>query len=365
MDARPTVRAIEGKGLDGCANNSRTRQVTLIEREVWEALNRKVGSGADPANRRANLLVSGISLANSRGRLLRIGGALLRIQGETKPCERMDEVAPGLKDLMYADWGGGAYAQIVSGGDLSIGDDVEWIRDGRELPAALLLDLDDTILDDTGSVDACWREACLSGAADCEVSPDVLFDAVKKAGLWFWSDPERHRIGRLDLQAARTEVARLALKDLGIERSDLAEKIGGIYHDRREEGIEIFPDSVETLEWLRGQGCRLALVTNGNAIPQRRKIDKFGLCRFFDHIFIEGEVGFGKPDERVYKLALQKLDTAPSETWMAGDNLEWDVIQPQKLGIFSIWIDASGDGHTKLGDARPDRIVRRLSDLKQ
>jgi putative hydrolase of the HAD superfamily len=276
----------------------------------------------------------------------------------------MDEVAAGLKDVMYSNWGGGAYAQIVSGGDLSVGDNVEWIPEGRSLPAALLLDLDDTILDDSGSVNASWREACLSGAADCEASADVLFEAIKKAGVWFWSDPERHRVGRLDLQTARVEVARLALKDLGIESEGLAEKIGGIYHDRREESIEIFPDSLDTLQWLREQGCRLALVTNGNGTPQRRKIDKFGLSRFFDHIFIEGEVGFGKPDERVYRLALQKMGAAPSETWMAGDNLEWDVIQPQKLGIFGIWIDADGDGHAKLGEARPDRIVRKLSELK-
>src|SRR5262252_5383902 len=84
MDARLTVRAIEGKGLEGCANNSRTRQVTLIERELWEKLNQRVGSSASPADRRANLMVSGISLASSRGRLLRIGAVVLRIQGETK-----------------------------------------------------------------------------------------------------------------------------------------------------------------------------------------------------------------------------------------------------------------------------------------
>ena len=48
---------------------------------------------------------------------------------------------------------------------------------------------------------------------------------------------------------------------------------------------------------------------------------------------------------------------------MAGDNLEWDVVQPKKLGIFAIWINPSGDGHSKLGAVRPDRIVRTLSEL--
>jgi putative hydrolase of the HAD superfamily len=365
MDAKLTVRAVAGKGLAGCSNNSRTRQITLIEREVWEALTREAGSDAPPSSRRANLMFSGIPLADSRGRMLRIGAVVLQIEGETKPCERMDEVAPGLKNLMYPNWGGGAFARIIRGGDISVGDEVEWIDEADLLPKALLLDLDDTILDDSGSVDDCWREACRIGAAECDVAPDTLYSAIKSAGNWFWSDPERHRIGRLDLQTARIEVARLALRKLGVEHTGLADKIGSAYHDRREERLEIFPDALETLQWFRDQGCKLALLTNGNGQPQRRKIETFGLSRFFDHIFIEGEVGFGKPDERIYRLALESLDVAPAEAWMAGDNLEWDVAQPQKLGILGIWINPSGDGPAKLRAVQPDRVVRRLSELRQ
>jgi len=127
MDSRLIAQALEGKGLAGSADNSRTRQVTLIEREVWERLMREVGIEASPASRRANLMISGIALAGSRGRLLRIGSVVVRIAGETKPCERMDEVIPGLRAAMCADWAGGAFAQVISGGDLCIGDPVEWI----------------------------------------------------------------------------------------------------------------------------------------------------------------------------------------------------------------------------------------------
>jgi putative hydrolase of the HAD superfamily len=364
MDARLTARAIPGKGLAGDANNSRTRQVTLIEREVWDALMRNVGGDASPSERRANLMASGIALANSRGRLLRIGTALLRIGGETKPCERMDEVVPGLKNTMYLHWGGGAYAEVLKEGDISIGDAVEWADAPKPLPKAVLLDLDDTILNDSGSVEACWREACLAGSASCSIHPDVLFDQIRKTGQWFWSDPERHRVGRLNLSVAREEVVRLALFELGVENQELAAAMGRIYHDRREESLEIFPDATDTLEWLRAQGCKLALLTNGNGPPQRRKIETFGLDRFFDGIFIEGEMGFGKPDERVYRRALERLAVEPSETWMAGDNLDWDVAQPQRLGIYSIWIDVTGEGHRKLGSIKPDRIIRSLSELK-
>ncbi|WP_293454912.1 HAD hydrolase-like protein [Phenylobacterium sp.] len=48
------------------------------------------------------------------------------------------------------------------------------------------------------------------------------------------------------------------------------------------------------------------------------------------------EHGFGKPEERAYRHALQALDADPSEVWMVGDNLEWEVAAPQRLGIYSI-----------------------------
>jgi putative hydrolase of the HAD superfamily len=231
------------------------------------------------------------------------------------------------------------------------------------VPKAVFLDLDDTIVNDSGPIDSCWREACSIGAAQCAIGPDRLFETIKISSSWYWADPERHRVGRLDLRTARTEVVRLALKELGIDDDGLASCIGHAYHDRREERLEIFPGALETLEWFRARGFRLALLTNGNGFPQRRKIEKFGLAPFFDSILIEGEVGYGKPDRRIYELALDRLAVSPADVWMAGDNLEWDVVQPKKLGIFAIWVNRSGNGHSKFGAVRPDRIVRTLSEL--
>jgi putative hydrolase of the HAD superfamily len=127
-------------------------------------------------------------------------------------------------------------------------------------------------------LDACWLDACSLGSADCGIATHVLFDAIKASGKWFWSDPERHRVGRLDLQTARTEVVRLALRDLGIDNEDLAPKIGRACHDWREERLEIYPDALDTLQWLREQGCRLALLTNGNGMPQRRRLSLILFC---------------------------------------------------------------------------------------
>jgi hypothetical protein len=76
---------------------------------------------------------------------------------------------------------------------------------------------------------------------------------------------------------------------------------------------------------------------------------------------IEGEHGFGKPEERAYNHAMEVLGVGPHETWMVGDNLEWEIMAPQRLGIYAIWHDGYGVGLPPNSPIRPDRIIRRMS----
>jgi len=126
MDAQTAIELVPARGVAGSADRGGRRQVTLLEREVWEAMMRELGSDAAPETRRANVLVSGIDLRKSRGRVLRIGQARVRIAGEVKPCERMEESVPGLRALMFPDWRGGAFAEILEGGSVAVGDTVAW-----------------------------------------------------------------------------------------------------------------------------------------------------------------------------------------------------------------------------------------------
>jgi MOSC domain-containing protein YiiM len=126
MDPVAAATLVAGRGLIGNADQGRRRQVTLIERERWDSLVRELGVPISPAARRANLMVSGLPLAHSRERILRVGNSRLRIAGETRPCERMDEAFPGLRRAMARDWGGGVFAEVLDDGEIAVGDEVSW-----------------------------------------------------------------------------------------------------------------------------------------------------------------------------------------------------------------------------------------------
>ena len=126
MDPSEKATMVEDRGIEGNANQGGKRQVTLISKEMWEKLMNEVGGDKDPSSRRANLMVSGVDLSDTRGRVLAIGDVRVRIHGETRPCERMEEAQEGLKSAMEGSWNGGAFGEVLDDGTISVGDAVSW-----------------------------------------------------------------------------------------------------------------------------------------------------------------------------------------------------------------------------------------------
>lgn len=135
MDPLERATLVAERGLEGNANQGGRRQVTIIAWETWDRLMGELGASVDPSARRANLMVSGLDLEESRERILEVGGCRIRIRGETRPCERMDDALPGLRDAMRRRWGGGAYGVVLEDGMIRIGDSVEWATAVEEIAA--------------------------------------------------------------------------------------------------------------------------------------------------------------------------------------------------------------------------------------
>jgi putative hydrolase of the HAD superfamily len=106
------------------------------------------------------------------------------------------------------------------------------------------------------------------------------------------------------------------------------------------------------------------MITNGDSHGQRRKIERFDLAKHFAYIGIEGEAGVGKPHPEAYRRALRAVGCAPGDAWMVGDNLDWDVIGAQQLGLRVVWIDRRRRGLPDGSTARPDHVAARVTELE-
>ncbi len=124
-----TVRVTVETGLDGDFRGAlkpgrNKRQVSLMEVGDWATAMRLIGHELPWWERRANLLIEDFDLPQSVGVRVRVGAVLLEITKECDPCSRMETVAEGLRAALTPDWRGGALAQVIEGGQISVGDTI-------------------------------------------------------------------------------------------------------------------------------------------------------------------------------------------------------------------------------------------------
>src|SRR5579862_4389636 len=237
-----------------------------------------------------------------------------------------------------------------------------------ELPRAILFDLDDTIITTRTRRDEAWANVAAEFARELEpFAPALLAQAIRAEAQAFFTNAENAVVWRESLREARREVVRRAFKRLGdyrrAARTALPHRLADRFSDVQDEAWILSPGAHETIDKLGAGGVRLGLITNGDSEGQRAKVGRFDLDRRFHHVQIEGEHGFGKPDPRAYRHALRALDAEPHQAWIVGDNLDWEVAAPQRLGIHAIWYDPHGDGLPAGNPTSPDRVIRRLAEL--
>jgi putative hydrolase of the HAD superfamily len=239
-----------------------------------------------------------------------------------------------------------------------------------QLPKAILLDLDDTILSAFGQAEGQWQRVIAEFIEHLAPHPhEEIVAAIQAYSRYLWADQARHKHWRHRIGEARRHIVANAFAELEqkaghpVPPSELLNALADRFNEVQEAELRMFPGSHETLDRLKELGVKLALVTNGAAEPQRKKVVRFALEHRFDHIQIEGEHGFGKPEEQAYRHALAALGVEAKDSWMVGDNLEWEVVAPQRLGIYAIWYDGYGIGLPPDSPIRPDRIIRSLPEL--
>lgn len=123
-----TLTLLAGKGIEGNADQGGWRQVTIISEDRWNQVNADLDATVDPQLRRANIMVAGLDLVESRDRILELGGCRVEIRGETRPCRLMDEQHAGLRDALSPNWGGGVFGVVTQSGIVRVHDEARFLE---------------------------------------------------------------------------------------------------------------------------------------------------------------------------------------------------------------------------------------------
>jgi len=229
-------------------------------------------------------------------------------------------------------------------------------------PRAVLLDLDGTLLDDRWHGIA-LAQACGEVAARLGLDAGALAEANNRAWDGYWPRIERRwMLGELDGASVRREVWRRTLQSCGVDDESAALDAAESFYQLCREAYRLYDDVEGLAAAAQGAGIALALITNGAPDDQRDKLRTLGIEDWFGAIVISGELGVGKPDPAVFRLALEGLGVEAGAAWHVGDLLGADVAGANAAGVGSVWLNRTGAQRTET-DPVPDLEVQSLSEL--
>ncbi|MHB9031279.1 MAG: HAD family hydrolase [Candidatus Latescibacterota bacterium] len=248
----------------------------------------------------------------------------------------------------------------------------------------LLFDLDDTLVIERAAESASFLAAC-ECVRELGGDPENASRAVQETArefwealpVWPWCDGigispweglwgdfsgEGEQLGllRSTIGNYRKQVWRTGLERAGIRNAGTVERAERTYREERARRHEVYPGVHETLSALRERFI-LVLLTNGAPGVQREKTVRPGLTEYFHHTVISGEIGFGKPDRRIFGHALERTGASPEEALMAGDNPIRDVAGARRCGIGTVWVNYPGAPFP--GEGRPDFEIRVFPEI--
>lgn len=228
------------------------------------------------------------------------------------------------------------------------------MAEGGCRPAAVLFDVDDTLVDFAGAARAALTDLVLSalGAVpgqDTAGDQDLVAAAHRAWHQVSEREYSRFTAGELDFEQMRH--SRMSAFLQAIDRPGARRLDHELMEHRRNEAIfghfRVFDDVRPALQRLRHAGIAVHVLSNSDGAYQRAKLVAVGLGELADG-FYSGELGVAKPDPRIFRLAADRLGLAPAELAYVGDRWDVDVLGAAAAGMAPVWLN-------RLGARRPDR----------
>lgn len=199
----------------------------------------------------------------------------------------------------------------------------------------IFFDMDDTIWDFEKNSERVLQKLFAEQKLDEKLQNDfnTYFLAYKKKNNELWQLYNNKKITKDELRKRRFHETFL---QFGYNNFDLSYFISEAYIEQSPYGTELKKGAIDLLEKLNGQ-YQLHIITNGFKEVQHTKIEQCGLQKYFDLIIISEDVGYNKPDVRIFREAENLGNTKKEECLMIGDNFNTDITGAKNAGWQSIW----------------------------
>lgn len=154
-----------------------------------------------------------------------------------------------------------------------------------------------------------------------------------------------YQANKITQQQLRETRFHRTLTRLGVAEADVPADISARFTDILPQKSAVFPHTHEVLDYLRGKGYRMHLITNGFEDVQHLKMASSKLTDYFAEVITSEASGCLKPDPRMFAHALARTGATAPESLMIGDNLECDVLGAYNAGIDQVYFNPARRRH--------------------
>ncbi len=217
--------------------------------------------------------------------------------------------------------------------------------------STLLFDSDDTLLDFKAAEAAALEKAMLKNALPFSNELLAIYSAANDS---FWKAYERGEIEKSEIYVGRF---RLFLENAKINFPP--EKLSGDYESHLKNECQMIEGAEEICKKLR-EHYKMYIVSNGNIHVQLSRLNKSGLDRFFDGVFVSERVGFSKPQKEFFDCVFKEIGaTDLSQVLIIGDSISSDIQGGKNAGIDTCLFSPKGE----IKGAEPTYTVRNHKEL--
>jgi len=138
------------------------------------------------------------------------------------------------------------------------------------------------------------------------------------------------------------------------------------YHETKWRELKVYDDVYEVLKWLASTQLVRGIISAGITIKQAEKLVRLEVLEFLtpSAIFFTDQVGFSKPNPRLYRRVLQRLKLQPHRCLYVGDNPTHDIDPCNREGWLTARIRRSGRHSLEEGETKPRHEIRDFFDLR-
>lgn len=164
----------------------------------------------------------------------------------------------------------------------------------------------------------------------------------------------------IDLKKVFSEIG--LRKGVKLSDDDIV-KLACRFRDNSTEKLELFSDTLTTLQTLKENRKHLYILSNAQAMFTDYEIDRFALRPYFDGIFYSSDLGCRKPDQQFYSALFERYELEKDKTVMVGNDWHTDIMAAHQFGIHSFYYPTS-TSNPNHGPLPEDCVcISQLSDL--